>query len=428
MRVPIAAELKPARDRTAAMALPARLAFASGAEVELAAGARAKVLPALDVAFGPGQRGRCALVAVDAGEIQVEVPASPASACVVVAAGSALVAARAGSTARVRPVGEGADRALATGAYRGDVRASSGGSWARVHVGSTVIVGKQGGPRETAQMSAGPGWFTEDAFSSRRPLAIVTDAGARAALSARFVAASPSRAHLLEVARDASFDDVVATGDAPAGDSTLRTPELPVGRYFARVRVRGDHGLPGLPGPARELRVERLILPAGAAAEANGFVMPLGRTARFADGSGIELALGPRGYHPAPSGFGLASDAPVTARARLAGDRWSVPLRLEPTTLRADVELGPKTAVWPRDAIEITVALADSRRPVPAIEPKLTVRVGLEEVPVEWRRDGAVWRARLDPRPTPGPWVVRVEATDPQGSTLGRGHLEVIAQ
>jgi len=425
-RVPVGAEVRAAADAGAGITAPARLILASGAEIELAAGARAKVLPTLDVAFGAAGHAKCALVDLAFGEIQVDVPAAASGSCVVVIAEAARVAVRAGAKALVRTEAEGANRELAAAVVHGDVRGSSGAAWTPFFAGHTAVVAQKGRPSASVPMREGPAWIQEDAFSTRRPLAIVTGGTETATLSARFAPGTDAHGHLVELAADAAFEDVLARGDAP-GDATVVTPPLPVGRYFARVRARDAHGLPGLPGPARELRVERLILPSGAVAEPSAFILPLGQTARFENASGIELALGPRGYHSSPSAFGLGTETAVVARARLAGDRWSVPIRFEPSTLHADIDLEPKTAIWPRDAIDITVTIADEHRPVPSFEPALQVRVGIDEVPVEWRREGQTWRARLAPQPTPGPWVVRVEATDPHGATLGRGHLEVIA-
>jgi hypothetical protein len=56
---------------------------------------------------------------------------------------------------------------------------------------------------------------------------------------------------------------------------------------------------------------------------------------------------------------------------------------------------------------------------------KPTVLVGVESVPVDFKRDGAWLRGVLPARPGVGPWVVRVEVKDPSGLELGRDFVDV---
>jgi hypothetical protein len=51
--------------------------------------------------------------------------------------------------------------------------------------------------------------------------------------------------------------------------------------------------------------------------------------------------------------------------------------------------------------------------------------VNLQPVTVDWKRDGSHIAGTVPPRSGRGPWVVRVEATDPRGKLLGRGFLEI---
>ena len=154
---------------------------------------------------------------------------------------------------------------------------------------------------------------------------------------------------------------------------------------------------------------------------------PRDRGALLDDPSGLELALGSRGFIHAPSEIGLSGQRSAFATLRLTGERASVPVRLTASTLHADVVVGPKTAIWPFDPIDIEVRLVDDQRLPPPTLRSSRSGVNLDETLVVWRRDGDVYRARLEPRSPPGPWVVRVEVADPYGSELGRGFVEVIA-
>jgi hypothetical protein len=114
-------------------------------------------------------------------------------------------------------------------------------------------------------------------------------------------------------------------------------------------------------------------------------------------------------------------------RFRLVGDPSSESsVELQRRALRADIEIGPKSARWPVDPVDITVTVRDPAGLVDAsaVTPKLRVLLGLTELPVPWNHRGPVWTARLAPRNV-GPTVVRVMAEDEFGNSLGRTFLEV---
>ena len=81
--------------------------------------------------------------------------------------------------------------------------------------------------------------------------------------------------------------------------------------------------------------------------------------------------------------------------------------------------------MWPRDPVRIQVRLASTTGQALPFSPTLKVTVNLDPIPVEWHRDGDVYRAVVPPVTKPGPWVVRTEITDPHGNEIGRGFLEV---
>lgn len=420
----------PAASEILVGAAPVRIELANGAWVELGAGTRAVIAGFIDVAMGRDGAHRGLRIDLRAGEIFVDAPASmPRRQTVLVGSKDLLVAVRAGSSVRARaiarPAGGGVP-GLAVAAYSGEARATTKGAWKVVPAGFWAELADGEPMSEPRRQKDAPSWASELA-STGASLRLVTAADETAPFSLRWASVAGASGYLVEVARDEGFADVVLRRDVGADETSLETPPLAAGRYWARLRSRGDLGLPGAPSHTRALRVARLVLPAWGQPTNGAWVVPLGRTVRFDDPTGLEVALGRRAFYPAtPGGFGLGNEIPFVARVRLAGERVSVPLRLEPRTLEAEVDLSPKTAEWPRDPVDIVVRLRDARRPVPSFEPALRVRIGLEDVAVTWRHEGNTWRARLDPRPPPGPWVVRVEALDPEGDELGRGFLEVI--
>jgi hypothetical protein len=113
---------------------------------------------------------------------------------------------------------------------------------------------------------------------------------------------------------------------------------------------------------------------------------------------------------------------------RLRGDMMSESaFTLEPRALRAEVEISPRNARWPADPIDVTVRITDpSHRIDPAsFTPKLRAMLEVDDLPVTWTHDGAVWKAHLAPHPIITNTVVRIEAMDEHDNLLGRGFAEI---
>ena len=94
--------------------------------------------------------------------------------------------------------------------------------------------------------------------------------------------------------------------------------------------------------------------------------------------------------------------------------------------MTANIDLGPKTAVWPRDPVWISVRVESSSHAAVDYEPQVRVTVNLQEVPVVWQKGAGVMRGMVAPQGGNGPWVVRAEAKDGRGKELGFGALEVV--
>jgi hypothetical protein len=251
--------------------------------------------------------------------------------------------------------------------------------------------------------------------------------GASGVLTLPFAAVAGAGGYEAEVARDAAFEDIVAHVALGAAQTTLTSPPLPAGRYFARLSARSPDGVRGLPSATRALRVARVDLPKGGALIRGLVVLPPNRTFTWDDPSGLEISNGPAGFAPAPRELGLSGgDQPSTLLVRLAGQRSALPLTIAPLTMRAEIDLGPKTATWPSDPVQIAVRVVAPGGTTLDYEPSLRVTVNLDVVSVRWERRGSGYRATLPPRTDGGPWIVRVEALDQRGKELGFGALEVI--
>ena len=114
-------------------------------------------------------------------------------------------------------------------------------------------------------------------------------------------------------------------------------------------------------------------------------------------------------------------------RLREPGKTEELGIKLEPRTLRADVAIGPKTARWPGEALQVSVKLFDHRgRPVTdALKHKPRVFVNVDQVEPMWTHSGNTYTAKVAQSPGSGPWVVRVEVNDDFGDEVARDFIEL---
>lgn len=432
--------LVPHRGELRAGAEPLRVQLARGATVELAPGAAIALFGRLELGLMGVGKIDAARLDLRSGEVTVTAPFvdAPRDRAPVLVQGDGGVFAlcvdgsivvRALGTRRGDPLG-----GLAVASYEGDAQYASRSGFRPLLAGAAIELRPGQNPALPHPVIVGPSWRREEGAEPTGPLAVVSSRDATATLALRFAAVEGAGGYDLEIARDDAFASVFARSHAAAAATLITTPRLAPGRYFARMRARSADGLAGFPGPTRPLRVALVALPPGATADGATIGLPSGRTLVWDDPAGLEVSIGRVGFIHAAAELGLYHDAPTVARVRLLGERSFVPLALFPSAVSAEIVIGPKWAVWPTMPVEVDVRLVSSRPAAPELdtqrfEPKLRATVNLVEVPVTWRREGNLLHATIvRPVGSAGPWVVRVEATDPHDNPIGRGFLEVIAQ
>ncbi|HTA91358.1 MAG TPA: hypothetical protein VK745_17355 [Polyangiaceae bacterium] len=203
------------------------------------------------------------------------------------------------------------------------------------------------------------------------------------------------------------------------------------GRYGLTLRAVDARGLQGSWGPEVELRVIGVLLPPGGYSTAQAIFLGTGQQVQFTNTSGLEMTyLGAGRYFPAANGATLYRNTTTVVGFRLPGALDIATARLEPRGVYADVNIGPKRALWPRDAVSIDIQLkSKSGDEIPSflqVVPKVTL--GLEPLDVTFERNGNVLHAVVPPSSTPGPWVVRVDVADQYGVPLGHDFLEIASQ
>jgi hypothetical protein len=147
-----------------------------------------------------------------------------------------------------------------------------------------------------------------------------------------------------------------------------------------------------------------------------------GQRAELVAAEGLELTYG-RSDHfvAAPESIGLPARGWTLVRLRDRATQSEVELRVEPIIVSAEIELSPKRARWPADAVRVSIV----PRGASPSEVIVEVTINARPVKVRWMRDASGLRGIVPADSTPGPWVVRVEAKDARGNQIGRNFLEV---
>ncbi|MBI5533860.1 MAG: hypothetical protein HY898_14155 [Deltaproteobacteria bacterium] len=210
---------------------------------------------------------------------------------------------------------------------------------------------------------------------------------------------------------------------ASIGDSAL-----PAGSYVVTVRAIDEYGLEGEASAPERVTFSSALIPAGGYVDDRGRIrVAKGQTVAFSRAGEIEVSRGePFQWNKASTSIGLESGAPTKWFVRQAGSSIGTPVELAPRVIRAQVRMGPGSAVWPRDTVSITIRLSDDAGQAPSwVQPIPRVTIGLRPVSVAWERHGDELRAVVPPQGGSGPWVVRVDVRDQYDIPLGSGFLEV---
>lgn len=207
-------------------------------------------------------------------------------------------------------------------------------------------------------------------------------------------------------------------------------PELGPGRYELQARAVDRFGVESALSEPITLRVVGAELPEGT--RLLGDTLLLGRSTRvkLIGAQGLEASYGRASvFMPAPPDVGLARGQSTLLRLREPGSKEEVAVQLEPRTVRAEVAIGPQSARWPGDPLQVSVKLFDHRgKPMTdPLKTKPRVFVNVDPVDPGWSHSGNTYTAKVPPASGSGPWVVRVEVSDDFGDEVGRNFIELSA-
>jgi len=393
--------------------------LSGGAVLHLSRGARIEMGRSIKLLLGPPGATETVtqVVKLLEGRVDIDITPSrvPRTAVLIEAPHKASAVAKGGHSIAIAD----ADR-VTFAAVDGDMLAASGNDWKGLPAGMVRgFIGSDPTPQEHAV----PGVPQLDL---QRPILLALD-GQSPATAANVGGVAQAEHYELSVWRVGdSGNELVERVQAPGPVGNISG--LAPGHYQVSARAVDSTGIFGKESELRQLRVVGAQLPEGARFE-NGVIL-LGHHGRvkLVGADGLEASYGQSSHFVrAPSTVGLAHGDGTLLRLREPGAHNEVQLGLEPRTLRADVEIGPKKATWPQDQVSVTVKLFDAHGKAVAdnVNVKPTVLVDVQPVDVNWTRSGNLLTASIPKPKGEGPWVVRVEVTDEFGDPAGRDFLEI---
>jgi hypothetical protein len=205
-------------------------------------------------------------------------------------------------------------------------------------------------------------------------------------------------------------------------------PQLVPARYEAQGRSIDSFGVESPLSEPITLRVIGAELPEGARLVHGAIFLGRAGRVKLIGAEGLEASYGRASlFIPVPKDVGLARGESTLLRLREPGKKEELGIQLEPRTLKADVDIGPKTARWPGEPLLVTVKLFDHHgRPITdELKNKPQVFVNIGQVEPTWTHTGNIYSAKIAPVNGAGPWVVRVEVSDDFGDRAGRDFIEL---
>lgn len=326
--------------------------------------------------------------------------------------------------------------------YEGAMVVGSNGMGFPVYEGAAVLMRARVDPQRMRSLPAPPAW----AEGSGSNALVATQAGSAATLGVAWTPVVGAKSYRIEVASDASMTQVALRATTEDAHYELPAPASTGSQWWARVRSVDGAGIVGDWSAPTPLRLVRFALPPGASVASDGaIVLPDDAEGTggvsILDGEGLEVAY--EGIHDAGAPRGTAPVSLYWTRlsspVRIWGDTAGIVAHLrDPATghegrlvlvrrqLRAKVDLTPRqvTPGQPLDA-QVTVYDPTGRIDVTRENISLETTLGLVPMRVFWERTGGTWSARIPPRWSTAPSVIRVAVKDARGAEIGRGFLEV---
>jgi hypothetical protein len=364
--------------------------------------------------LGPGTSKPAYTVLFKDGRVDVTIPEKAKSAVVLTGPKKTIALIASGHTAA-----RATDHMVAIASYGGDSSVSvDAGGFRALSAGEVSVV--EGPNKQVRQLTPSP-------RSVRGSRVLVAFSGSSHMPNLSWPAQTGASAYRLELS-DTGNSQLRESVESSAPIAKLPFSDLKPGEYVLKISSIDETGLESAQPFEAPVRVLGGELPDGSYVDESGVVRLAPRQhVKLSNFEGVEIAYGNGKWLRGGHSVTMANGAATRVRFRLKGTSEVAVARLAPREERAEVFIGPKTAVWPTDPIDIRIRLENTSAHS-VVEMKPTVSVGIEEIPVSFHRDGEWLKATLRPRPGKGPWVVRVNVEDQFGLPLGRDFVEIIGK
>lgn len=312
------------------------------------------------------------------------------------------------------------DEGLVVGALSGSTLIAAGNDWNEVHAGHARTVKKSDTKGVSRELIAAP------EIVGATPLRLQIEGIAAEPYKVRWKPVPSAERYEVEVQMPSGAPQF---SQVPKGTTELSLGSLPPGTYVAQVRAIDGEDLESPWSPPARTSLVGVEVPKGAVMLENQAIqLPEGAKLRLRSTDGLEASFNDFAMFVAPpSEVGLLAGRAQVLRLRRKGETDELRVRLEPRTVKADIDLRPKNARWPRDpvSVEIKLVTAEGKRATGDVELVPTVTIDVEPVTVSWTKEPGLLRGVVQPKLDGKPHIVRVEVHDQFGFFLGRNFLEV---
>jgi hypothetical protein len=394
----------------------ATLLFTDKTSVRLTEGTEVRVLPRTKVQLSAREETPASVVQMARGKLVATLAGGAVRSAFMIKAPHAITTIVKHGSALVKLLDDG----VAVGALEGTSLVAAGNDWSDVAEGKLRII-RKGDPKGTSRaLVSAPELLPHSGMQ----LMVGPGKGQPVKLAWKpVVSAEAYEVELQPAGRPAVSRKV--TKD----QTELAFPDLAPGAYVAAVRAVDAEELESAWSPRAKFSLVGMELPRGALMMANGAIqLPDGQKVKLKNVDGLETSINDMTtFLPPPSEIGLLAGKAQVLRIRRKGEAEELRVKLEPRNVKALVDLTPRTARWPEDPVQISIRLAtpDGHAPVGDVDLVPRVTIDLEQISVDWARQGGVMRGTVAPRGDNKPHIVRVEVSDQYGFYLGRNFLEV---
>jgi hypothetical protein len=247
-------------------------------------------------------------------------------------------------------------------------------------------------------------------------------------ISATWAPEPSAVSYRVELARDETFNDLIAREEVPASIVAFRAEKLPAGTYYLQVRAIDREEFLGIASKSRAIRLVDAQLTTGGGTLKDHVIeaSPYGML-RFGPAPDLEMAIDDAPFGPVPTQLDLQKRAPTKLRVRARGATAAETIDIAYVKVSAKIEASPGQD---RRSLATTITLAglDGIDVPGRVAPHLRAHFSGEGGAAETTRNVALTPGAAPglfsavmplPRPVESMGPIRLDVIDERGSLLG---------